>query len=338
MEKKLFALSLAAVMLATVMTGCGNNPSPSSSVASASGTASSAQGSYTPPDNMNLVVPYSAGGGTDTGCRIWAKYAEKYAGCTIVIENVSGGGGTVGIQTMLNYPADGSYIAENAPSPSAISTPDNPVTYDLMTDITPVCNQVGDPRIIVAMANNGKFTDGKSFIEYCKAHPGEVTIGCSGTGNTAYYSAEFLSEKADIDIGIISYDGDAEAQSDMMGGHIDCDSTSVGEATDKIASGQYIGLVVLTEDRYDAVPDVETAKELGYDLVMETYRGYVMKAGVSEACLNFWDNVAAQVDADPDYQAAMKAANLPCAYQNRETFTETWAHEVSQYKAALGVS
>lgn len=328
--KKMIALVLTFAMTVS-LTACGTSRNTSEPAAS----KTMEQTEYTPPKTLTMIVPYAAGGAVDLGARLLAKYAAKYTTADIVINNVAGGSGTIGPAEMLKYKADGTYMCAMNPSTSYVSTPDKVLSYDYMEDFTRVALIMQDQRVIAVPKNNGLYETLEEFIAYAKEHPGNITIGCSGTMNDAYFTPYLLNKEADIDLNIVAYDGGADAKTDLLGGHINAISVSYSEALPMMQNDQVIILCTAGTERFEKLPDTPTLMEKGYNVTFTTNRGYVMKAGTAPEVIAYWSDVIGKVCADEEFLAEAKDMGFPIKYYNHEDFDVLAGEVMTTYKEIL---
>lgn len=344
--KKISALVLAMAM-ALSLVACGgtggnsgggnggnnsaasNNNNAAASQGSAAGSAGT--GGYEATGTLTIIVPYAAGGAVDLGSRLLAKYAANYTDANIVVTNVSGGGGTVGIAELLKNDADGTYMVASNPSPTYIATADKPLTFDFMTDLAFVSLMVQDQRVMVVPKDNGSYTTLEEFVDYCKANPGKVNVGCSGSGNSAYFTPYLLNQAAGIEMNIVAFDGASEAKAALLGGHIQAASISYSEALPMMQNDQIIVLGVASAERFDKLPDVPTFKEKGYDVQMFTSRGYSMKAGTDPQIVQYWSDIIGKVCEDEGFLAEADGMGLPIVYMDHNAFADQAAKEMADY-------
>lgn len=326
--KKMLTCLLAAAMLLS-LAACGGNPSGGNAGNSAGGStgngsensASSGQAaSYTPPKTVNLIVPYSAGGANDLLARLVSKHAAKYTDSNLVITNIGGGSGTVGLSEVLKHDADGSYMVSGIGTTAFVSTPDKPLTFDYLKDFAFVSMFAQDQRVLVALKNNGKFTNLQEFIDYAKENPGDLEVSATGAATVAYFVPQVLAEVAGVDITIVPYDGGSEQLADLLGGHSDAASLSYSEML-SLDQDQLIILGVANTERPEVLPDAPTFTEQGYDVVFTIPRGFAMRAGTDPAAIAYWDNVFAQVAEDSEYIQESEDIGFPVVYMNSEDFT-----------------
>ena len=317
--KKLLAFLLATVMTVS-LAACSGTASNSSPAAASNAPAASAESAapegYKPPNNVNLIVPYAAGGANDLLARLVAKHAAKYTDCDLVVTNIGGGSGTVG----LKHPADGTYMATAIGTTAYVATPDKPLTFDYLKEFSFVSMFAQDQRVIVALKDNGKFSNLEEFMAYAKEHPGELEVSATGAATVAYFVPQMLSEKAGVEITIVPYDGGAEQKADLLGRHSDAASLSYSEML-SLESDQLIILGVADTERPAVLPDVPTFAEQGYDVNFTIPRGFAMKAGTDPAAIAYWSDIFEKVSSDSEYITEAEGIGLPVVYKNSEGFT-----------------
>ena len=315
--KKLFSIALAATM-ALSLAGCSGNSTASTTAAAdtkaadttaaAADTTAAAGGestsSYEPSGTLTIIVPYAAGGGVDLGSRLLAKYLSEATPVDVVVSNVAGGGGTVGAADCLKYDADGSYI------------------------------MVQDQRLFVTSAKNTNFQTVEEAIEYGKANPGKFNIGCSGTGNSAYATAEEFLEKTGIEGNVVPFDGSSEAKSAVLGGHIDVAVQSLSDVSSSM--NEVTILATGGEERFSKTPDVPCMTELGFPMAQYVTRGYAFKAGTDSAIINYWSDKIGEVCENEAFLKEADSLGLPIVYMNHEEAQEDAKTEMATYQEKFG--
>ena len=343
--KKMLAFLLAAMMVFSLVacsgdsgsgsgSGTSTTPSTSTNTTSGSGAASADAGAFKPSNKtLNLIVPYAAGGAVDLGARLMAKYAADYTDIDVVITNVAGGSGTVGAAEMLKYANDGTYMLAYNPSMANLSTPDKPLTYDCTKDLAMVSMMVQDQRLITMQKGETRFSSLAEVIEYAKTN--KVTIGCSGTGNVAYYFPILLARAAGIEdnLTVVPFDGSAEAKTALLGGHVDLASQSYSDIA--ATPDDYIVLCNAGAERFSKLPDVPTVKEVGYDLEMYVSRGFAMKAGTDEQIIKYWSDIIGQVCQNEGFLAEAENLGLPINYMDYQEFTQDNLTEMATFQQMM---
>ena len=269
MYKKKLALFICVAMVGavTACAGAGAASSTSSSEKLAEENTVSENDAY-PKQSINLIIPYSAGGGTDSLLRLVASSMEPELGQSIIVSNVTGGGGQVGITQLFNSKGDGYNIGAVTDTDHYITvlTGEN-VAYDI--DSFKYIGSVNTSCDVIMVNKSTGFENLEQLISYAKDHPGEVTVGVSGQVHVLDLGK--LSSVTDTVFTPIMHDGASDSFSACLGGQVDAliiDKKFVAQA-----EGQ--DLVVLGSfgaERLEAIKDVPTMKELGYDIESSSCR------------------------------------------------------------------
>lgn len=308
--KKITALVLALAM-ALSLTACssGNNNTNSnggntSGASTSGGDASNSGGSSVDFSKMNVtcVVPYDAGGGTDAVMRGWAD-AAKDSFKNITVENRSGAGGATGMLYGANATPDGSIITMITVELATLEAMGNNagLTY---TQFKPIMMVNSAASAITVKADDDRFNTLEDFIEYSKTN--EVQVGNSGLGAIWHLAAAGLAKAAGTEFKHVGYDGANGAITDLLGGHIDAVAVSYAEVNSFVQSGDLKVLAVMANDRLEAIPDVPTCKECGYDAVLGTWRGLGVPANTPDEIVDELYRIfseAAESDAFKEFMA-----------------------------------
>ncbi|MPM92337.1 hypothetical protein SDC9_139472 [bioreactor metagenome] len=266
-----------------------------------------------------MIVPFAAGGGTDIGTRVVAKYAEKYLGQSFIIKNVDGGGSEVGVTEMVNSTPDG-YTICGFNSASITLTCMREAQYDALKDVEPICLAVSDPRLFAVRADETRFTDAASFIQYAKDNPNKLTIGTSGAGTSGHLSIMVMNKAAGVEAQPVHFGGAGESKAAFLGGHIDAVAQTYGEVISMMKDNTAKVVAIATEERLPELPDVPTFKEAGIDLVIASNRGFAAPKGTPKEIIDILADAFKKVSEDPEYIAEMKNLGLPAKYLGPEEF------------------
>lgn len=290
--KRKVALLLCLAMLFTTcfsLTGCGQKKAAS----------------Y-PTKPIEMVIPWSAGGGTDVAGRLFATYLEKYLGTTINVSNVTGGTGSVGAAQVAAAKADGYTI---------LLTTFDFVTADVqkmagftIEDFDAIGSFSIQPTVYVAMAD--KYADIDAYIAAAKANPGAVTVSHNGDGGVWHQAAAMADDAMGIETTYVPYNGSSEQLSALLGGHTDAAVISYNTVADYLKSGEMVCIGVMTEDRLEALPDCKTFKEQGYDVVYSSFRGIVAPKGLPEDVYNALVKACDDAANDAEWLEAAKKGSI----------------------------
>ena len=313
--KKIIALMLALVMVLGLV-GCGGG----SSEAPAGDVDFSTM-------NVTAIVPYDAGGGTDAVMRGWAD-AAKDNFKAITVENRSGAGGATGMLYGASAKPDGSILTMVTVELATLEAMGNNagLTYTMFKPIMMVNSAAS---AITVKADDDRFNTLEDFIEYSKAN--EVTVGNSGIGAIWHLAAAGLAKTAGTEFKHIGYDGANGAITDLLGGHIDAVAVSYAEVNAFVQSGDLKVLAVMANDRLDAIPEVPTAKECGYEAVLGTWRGLAVPADTpDEIVAELYEIFSAAAESDA-FKEFMGNTNNVIDIMDGESFEALIADQLALY-------
>ncbi|HEX2555553.1 MAG TPA: tripartite tricarboxylate transporter substrate-binding protein [Microvirga sp.] len=225
-------------------------------------TGAAAQGQY-PQRTVTLVVPFAAGGPTDVISRIMGDHMSRTLGQQVVIENVTGAGGTVGVTRVMKAAPDGYTILMGNLGTQAASVGLYPnLAYDPRTDFEPIMNTASTPMLVVAKKDL-PVKDFREFVAYVKANAEKMNYGTGGVGATSHLTCLFLDSLLGVKPQHVPFRGSGPALNALLGGQVDyvCDQT-VG-VVPSVQAKEAKGLVVAVKNRLAVVPDVPTSAEQG---------------------------------------------------------------------------
>ncbi|NYT63509.1 tripartite tricarboxylate transporter substrate binding protein [Alcaligenaceae bacterium] len=221
-----------------------------------------------PARPIKLIVPFPAGGSTDRIGRLLATKVSAALGQSVVVENVGGAGGTIGMTRVAKSTADGYTFGVGANSTQAISTflYDN-LPYDPLKDFVSV-GKVAEFSNVLLVNEKLPVKTVQDLINLAKAKPGLVTYSSPGVGTTSHLSGELFQNLAKISVTHVPYKGAAAAQADLLAGHVDFMFDVLGTAMGLADSGKLRVLANTGRSRLKQYPDVPTIAETvpGYDL------------------------------------------------------------------------
>jgi tripartite-type tricarboxylate transporter receptor subunit TctC len=262
-----------------------------------------------PDKPITIIVGFDAGGGTDVMARTAAPFIEKYlgSGASLVIKNVPGASGQIGVTEVANSAADGYTIGTyNLPGMMA-RTLDREAGYTA-DSFSYLANVVNDPNVIVTSKASGLDTMEK-LIAAAKAEPGAITVGMSSLGGDDHFLLTKLGKVTETEYTIVPFKGSAPARTALMGGHVAMGILNISEVAD--FQDQINVLGVATAKRSEFAPDVPTFEEQGIALEGGSMRGFVAPAGlppeVEAKFIEAFDKLAA----DKNFAAAMAATSNP---------------------------
>jgi tripartite-type tricarboxylate transporter receptor subunit TctC len=226
-----------------------------------------------PTKPVNLVVPFPAGGGTDTFARPLSAQFAKQTGKTMVIDNRGGAGGTLGAGVAAKAAPDGYTLFMGAVHHAIAPSMYPKLDYDIEKDFVPLALMANVPQVLVV---NPKSVTGdfKAFVAQVKASPGRLNYGSAGTGTSHHLAGELFKQQTSTFITHIPYTGAGPALRDLISGQVDMMFDGLGSSAGHIKGGRIKALMVSGVKRNPAFPDVPCAAELGLpDYTVTTWYG-----------------------------------------------------------------
>lgn len=351
MRKRALAFVMAAAMVAS-LTACGSGSTTETTAAQttaaaaettaagdtaaaaeteAAGDASGVDVSAWKDQTVTCIVPYDAGGGTDTVMRALAD-AAKGSFKNISVENRSGGGGATGMLAGANAKADGTtvtMITVELATLEAMGT-NAGLTY---TQFKPIMMVNSACSAITVNAKDDRFNTIQDLIEYSKEN--EISMGNSGNGAIWHLAAAGLAKETGAKFKHVAYDGAAGAITDLLGEHIDAVAVSYAEVANYVESGDLKVLAVMSENRLDSIPDVPTCKEAGYDVVLGTWRGLGVPKDTPDEVVEQLYTIFSQAAESDAFVEFMNNSNNVIDIMDGKTFEERIAKDLETYTSLV---
>jgi len=216
-----------------------------------------------PERPMVWVVPFAAGGATDTLARQFAERMSRGARQPIVVENVAGAGGTVGAAKVAKSRPDGytflvGHVGYMAAAPGLYKN----LPYDPVQDFDAVARFPDTPMVLVCGRKN-PLGNVRTLMTFARAHPGKLNFANAGVGSAGHLTAALFASAAKADVMHIAYKGNAPAMTDIMGGLIDCMFDQSNTALPQVRGDKVAAYAVTSKDRIPQMPQVPTLQESG---------------------------------------------------------------------------
>ena len=243
-----------------------------------------AQDALWPQRAVKIVVPYAAGGSSDTLGRLISVGLTEALKQPFVIENKGGAGGMIGSQQVAKSAPDGYNLVISGVASHVIGPSENPKVYDPLKDFTHIA-MLGGPPIVLAINAQLPITDLKGFIAYAKANP--VSWGSPGKGTHGYLIGEAFEVMSQTPMQHVAYKGGSPAVADTIAGHIPALFTTLSTASAQIQSGKLRALAITSSKRLPEFPNVPTFAEQGYPkLIALTWFSLSGPPGMSPAVVD----------------------------------------------------
>ncbi len=267
-----------------------------------------------PEKPVTWVVPYPAGGGSDAFARPIAAAVGDRLGQTMVIDNRSGAGGTIGTALVARAPADGYtlLVGDTGLTYAPIIYPK--AGFDFGRDFAPVSALARVPYVLLINPERLHVSDLAGFIEAAKKHPGDIDIGSAGLGTVIHLAIGMFEQRAGIKLHHVPYRGGAPMLQDLLAGQIAAAFVVLNAAAGLVASGKLRALGVASRRREALLPDVPTMQEAGLanfrvpiwfglfapkrtpEAILDRLHGAVQAALAEEKTKRLWAELGARVE------------------------------------------
>lgn len=306
-KRKILAMLLAAGMMIGCLAGCGGSAGAEEE---STDTQTASTGAY-PEKDISGIIQWGAGGGTDSLMRPLATLAEAQLGVSIVVENKTGGTGSIATQYVYDQAADGYTLLMGAENPQLYSALDIlELTY---ADFEPVF-LIGDETVGVVVSKNSPYTSLTEIIDAALASPGTVTLSTTGTGGLPWEVASFLTAVTGATFNQIPYDSDATAKAAVLSGECDFTICKVQSGIEDYKAGELKFLSMLATEPVEQMSEVPliTAEYPDFEqyLPWGPFYGVFVKAGTDQAAIDTLSAAFETAFNDASYQDLLAGFNI----------------------------
>lgn len=258
-----------------------------------------AQAQQYPAKVVTIIVPYSAGGPTDTIARLVAKSMSGPLKTQIIIENVEGAGGTIATAKAATSPPDGYTLFLHHIGLSTAPSLYRKLSYDPQKDLEPI-GMVGDVPMTIVARKDFPAKDLKEFIAYLKANKDKVNLANAGIGAASHLCGMLFMSALQTEFTTIPYKGTGPAMNDLLGGQVDFMCDQATNTTSHIKAGKIKVYGVTTKNRIAALPDVPTVQEGGLPgFEIAVWNGLYAPKGTPKPIIDTLAKALQQALADP---------------------------------------
>lgn len=293
-------------------------------------TITAAKADY-PERPITLIVPFAAGGGTDTMARVLAQGLTESLGEEVVVVNKGGAAGTIGASALADAKPDGYTIGVLPIGPLTTQPHLRDVPYDV-DSFDYICG-VSSVPITVAVAQDSPFGTIKDLLAHAKANPGDLIYGSGGAGTIPEVATNYLFELAGVDVVHVPFKGGAAAATALKGGHSDLftDTTAV------IAREGFKPIGLLANQRISSAPDIPAVGEFGYEIGDWTvWRGVQVPKGVRADIRDRLENACGEAVRSDVWTQLRENLNVPFVSQDSEEFEAMVRVDFERFGQLLG--
>jgi len=288
-----------------------------------------------PTQPIRFVVPFSAGGPTDTAGRLIAGPLQKQLGQPIVIENRPGASGVPATETVVSGANDGYTLVVGGIAPIVLVPAVKKLRYDVDRDLVPLGLIWRSPQVLAVRASLDVKTVA-DLVAHAKANPGKLTVGSAGIGTITHLANELFRREAGIGLTHVPYRSTSNSVTDLMGGQIDAIFGDVAILSPQVKAGAIKALAITAAKRSPLLPDLPTMAEAGLPEVQtEVWYGLLAPARTPAPVLTRLKAAVKAAQLDPDYRAALAKFGMAIDNVGAEPFADFIHAEAKRWTPIL---
>ncbi len=283
-----------------------------------------------PSKQIELVVPFVAGGTTDTAARLISQRLSDQWGQPVIVSNRPGGGSSIGTNLVAKASPDG-YTLLVTTIAFAINASLQKQSYDALKDFTAVSELSTIPLMLVVHPSL-PINNLKEFIEYSKAQPAGLDYATSGPGTSTHLAAEMFNAMTGSKLVHVPFKGNAEVINALIGGHVKVHFALTASTLQHVRNGTVRAIAVTTEKRLPDLPDVPTIAELGYPAYeISSWQGVFAPAGTSKEIVARLNREIVAMLKTPEVHARITREGAIPIGNSPEEFAARFKNEVEKW-------
>lgn len=286
------------------------------------------------PSEIEMIVPWASGGGTDRTARQLASQAGEQSDVSFFVSNVTGGSGSAGFRRVANADSDGSTVGVLTVEVCTISHLDiSDVTPD---DFKPVMQYNFDPASLTVHEDEPYDTI-EGFVEHAQNSEDTIQISNSGIGAIWHLSAARFAQAAGVsdNINHIGYDGGAPATTAVVNGEVDATTASAAEVAPQVEDGPLKILGVMGEEPVSIFPDTSTFQDAGYDITVGAWRGLGVPAETPDETVSMLHDTYKSVYDSDTFQEFMNNNGFGLVYRDPTQFDEFMTQQYGEFENTI---
>ncbi|MEF7613531.1 tripartite tricarboxylate transporter substrate binding protein [Aquincola sp. MAHUQ-54] len=307
-------------------------------IAAVFGLAAAAAQAAWPDKQITFVVPFPAGGSTDSIARAVAPKLQQKYGQTVVVDNKPGAGGTLGAATVKRAAPDGYTVLVSSLGPYVIGPHlIKNAGYDALKDFDYISVAVQAPNVLVVPASS-PHKSLADVMKFMKANPGKMSFASAGNGTSDHLTAELFWQETGTQAIHVPYKGGAPAMQDLLGGQVDITFTNINILMPNIRAGKLRALAITSAKRSPLLPDVPTMEELGHKgVTVYSWQAFAAPKGIPADVKSKLHATIAEALNDPQTSKGLLDLGFEIVANSPEEFTAFQAAEFARWKKVIEV-
>jgi len=272
-----------------------------------------------PARPITIIVPFAAGGPTDVLTRVLGERIRAALGQPVLIENVTGAGGSIGVGRVAAAAPDGYTVGTGHFGTHVANGAIYPLKYDLLKDLDPVARLPSNPLIVVTR-KNFPAANLKDLVAWLKANPGKAAAGTAGAGSGSHLAGAFLQNLIGTRLQFVPYRGTGPALQDLVAGQIDIIIDQASNSLPQIRQGSIKAFAVTASERLASAPEIPTVDEAGLPgFHMEIWSGMWVPHGTPRTVVDKLNGAVVNALADPAVRERLASLGLDGPPQSERT-------------------
>lgn len=284
-----------------------------------------------PTKPITLINPFGPGGQSDLLARPLATVAQKYLGQQLLVKMMPGGQGIIGTEAAAKAAPDGYTLLSagagwNSALPAIEGRSKGP------DDFEPIA-RINKESTLMVVRTESPHKSIKDLVNYAKANPGKLTVGIGGPYTTSETFWRWLTKTQGVNVRLVKFGGGAQMMLAGLGGHVDAFGGSPVSVGEQVRAGKVRPLVFYGDARHRDYPQVPTAKEEGFDIVLEVWNGIAAPKGTPKAIIAKLDAAFKKMYEDPAVREALDKSGARIEYLGAEEFGKFWREDFKFFQS-----
>jgi len=272
-----------------------------------------------PSRPITVVVPFAAGGGTDILARILAEPMGRALGQTVIVENLAGAAGVIGVARVVRAAPDGYTLSIGTLTTHVLIGGLYKLDFDVLTDLAPIAELAYEP-LLICVKNGLSVQNLQELIAWLKANPGKASVGIPGVGSTGNLTGISFEKTTGTSFQFVPYRGDGPAVQDLMAGQIDMMIEPSSNFVAQVQAGTVKALAVTAKTRHPGIPDVPTVDEAGLPaFYVSIWFGLWAPKGTPQDIIAKVDTAAVTALSEADVKAKLNKLGVQVVAREQQT-------------------